>query len=62
MKKNLEILQKNSEILFFFFPDQTPTRHQPHSQGLLPIQTGGQTWKIMISIEQKQKSRLGTKK
>ena len=39
---------KNSEILFF--PRSNPfsiegTRHQPHSQGLLPFQNGRQTWK-----------------
>ena len=52
MKKNLEILQKNSEILFF--PRSNPfsterTRHQPHSQGLLHFLNGRQTRKIMVS-------------
>ena len=44
-KKTLEILQK---ILKFFSPFNPlsieGTRHQPHSQGLLPFQNGGQCY------------------
>ena len=42
MKKNLEILQKI--VRFCFFPlSNLFSSQQPHSQGLLPFQNGGQT-------------------
>ena len=65
VKENLEILQK---IVKLYFPRSNPfsiegTRHQPHSQGLLPFQNGGQTRRKTIKfIEHKRKSQLGTKK
>ena len=52
MKKNLEMLQKI--VRFYFFSRSNlfsieRTRHQPHSQGLLPFQNGGQTRRKTIS-------------
>ena len=50
-KKNLEIPQKNSEILFFPLSNlfSIEGSQQPHSQGLIPFQNGGQTQRKTLS-------------
>ena len=63
MKKNLKILQK---IVRSIFAPIKPlsievARHQPHSQGPLPFQNGGQTRRKTISYLTQAKSQLGTR-